>query len=235
METAISLRDVSVTLAGKKILNHVNLDVERNRFTALVGPNGAGKTTIFNLICGLIVQDEGSVQVDGLSYSKDAISIKKRLGVVFQQSALDGDLSIVQNLRFMAGLYNIRQDRVEVLAEQFGFANELNRKIRNLSGGQKRRVEIARALIHEPEILILDEPTVGLDPASKAMITDYIHELSENDVTVFWVTHLLDELNLDDSIVILDEGEVRSHGSLRELGGVEALLEAYHKPERLAL
>lgn len=234
---AISFQNVSLSYGKKPVLDNVSLDVEKGSFTALLGPNGAGKSTIFNLISGLLIPDSGFLEIAGQSVAAHSIAARKKIGVVFQASALEGELTVLQNLHYSAGIRAMKYplDHAESLLNKFELNDLRHIRVQALSGGYKRRVEVARALLHSPEILILDEPTVGLDPASKEMLTDYAHELANSGTTVFWITHLLDEIRDDDHVIMLDSGRVKNTGRFDMLGGTKEIAKTYHLKARPAL
>jgi len=223
---------------GKSVvLSQFSWRVESGKFTALLGPNGAGKSTVFNLIAGLIVPAAGEVRVGGLSLKSDPLVLRRTIGVVFQQASLDNELTVAQNLRYFAGLHGIAlsdEEQSQAL-QRLDLLDHVNKPVASLSGGLKRRVEIVRALLHQPKVLIMDEPTAGLDLPSKNIITDYAHELAEQGVSVIWITHLLDEIVDQDAVVIMREGRIEQQGTLESLGGVEALRAAFGSEGRLAL
>lgn len=233
MTYAIVLEDVGLSYGSRTILSQFSLRLDEGSFTALLGPNGAGKSTIFNLIAGLLLPDHGDVRVMGQSMLKSRAGLRD-VGMVFQQSALDLELSVAQNLRYFAGLHGIKKpaDRIEKLLAQFGLEGREKSSVRDLNGGHRRRLEIARALLPSPKILLLDEPTTGLDPASKQAIVDAVHGMSAQGVTVLWITHLLDELWPEDDVIVLQSGKIASRGKFAELGGADGLARHYAGHER---
>jgi len=182
---------------GKRVaLAEVSFSLSAGEFVILLGPNGAGKTTLFNLITGLFAPDKGEVHINGYDIIKDSIKSLEHLGIVFQQSTLDLDLSVYQNLKFHADLHGIpsttAKQRIQKDVEYLDLGNRLYEKTRKLNGGHRRRVELIRALLHRPSLLLLDEPTVGLDISSRQFILEHIHSLcKEKRVTVLWASHLL--------------------------------------------
>lgn len=196
----------------------LSLKVKKGEFFAFLGLNGAGKSTTISIICGKLAKDQGEVIVDGLNIEKDLDKIKAKLGVVFQNSVLDKALSVRDNLESRAALYGIVgdsfNDRLNELAKLFDFSDILNRPFGKLSGGQKRRIDIARALLNHPSILILDEPTTGLDPQTRKLVWSVIDQLrKEEEITVFLTTHYMEETVDADYVVILDSGHIVSEGS----------------------
>ncbi|NDW52763.1 ATP-binding cassette domain-containing protein [Aliiroseovarius sp. PrR006] len=233
MTKAVVLEDVDLSYGPRTVLSQFSLRLDEGSFTALLGPNGAGKSTIFNLIAGLLLPDRGDVRVMGQSLMTSRAGLRD-VGMVFQQSALDIELSVAQNLRYFAGLHGIKKpaDRIEKLLAQFGLEGRERSSVRDLNGGHRRRLEIARALLPSPKILLLDEPTTGLDPASKQAIVDEVHAMSAHGVTVLWITHLLDELWAEDDVIVLQSGQIASRGGFAELGGAEELSRHYAGHER---
>ncbi|MHA6265885.1 ATP-binding cassette domain-containing protein [uncultured Aliiroseovarius sp.] len=233
MTDAVTLDAVDLSYGPRSVLSQFTLRLAPGSFTALLGPNGAGKSTVFNLIAGLLRPDSGEVRVMGKSTSHSRAGLR-HVGMVFQQSALDLELSVVQNLRYFAGLHGMKNPNSEIerLLAQLGLEGREGSSVRDLNGGHRRRLEIARALLPSPEILLLDEPTSGLDPASKQAIVDAVHAMSAQGVTVLWITHLLDELWPEDDVIVMQAGQVVSRGSFAELGGAKGLSEHYAGHER---
>lgn len=209
----LKVKDLSHNYAGKKALDSVSFSVERGQFCALLGPNGAGKSTLFSLATRLLVPQEGSIEVAGVDLNKLPRKALAKIGIVFQQPTLDLDLTVLQNLRYFAALHGIcgkeRNEAIERSLSQLGMLERADEKVRLLNGGHKRRMEIARALIHKPQVMLLDEPTVGLDASSRKAITDHVHRLArEEGITVLWATHLVDEIQSTDQLIILHEGKI---------------------------
>ena len=205
-----------------KALDDVSLAVAEGELVGLLGPNGAGKTTLFQILSGLFVADGGSVRVLGHDIRHSATAALAGIGVVFQQPTLDLDLSALANLRFSARLHGMprarRRARIEAELERLGLAEHADAAARTLSGGNRRRVELARALVHEPSVLLMDEATVGLDPASRRQLLDYVLKLRrERGVGVLWATHLVDEVERADRVVILHRGRVLEAGAPDEI------------------
>jgi ABC-2 type transport system ATP-binding protein len=216
---ALTVTGVSHAYGARKALDDVNLTVPQSRFTALLGLNGAGKTTLFSLITRLFDTRHGSIDVFGHRVSREPGEALRRLGVVFQARTLDLDLSVMDNLLYHAALHGIgRRDarrRAETALQDIELLDRARDPARKLSGGQMRRVEIARALLHEPRVLVLDEPTVGLDVNSKSMILRHVRSLiQDRGVAVLWATHLLDEVAPDDAVVVLHRGRVAAAGDV---------------------
>jgi len=216
---ALAVNGVSHAYGGRKALQDVTLTVPQSRFTVLLGLNGAGKTTLFSLITRLFDTQQGSIDVLGYRVSRQPGEALRRMGVVFQARTLDLDLSVMDNLLYHAALHGIggreAHRRAEAALQDIELGDRARDPARKLSGGQMRRVEIARALLHEPRVLVLDEPTVGLDVASKSAILRHVRSLVQHrGVTVLWATHLLDEVASDDAVVVLHRGRVVAAGDV---------------------
>ncbi len=205
-----------------KAVDDISFAVGRGEFFAFLGVNGAGKSTTISILCGRQPCDGGSVKIGGMPLGGHADEIKRKLGVVFQSSVLDAPLSVAENLKYRASLYGIRGEvwraRLDRLTELFELGEILRRPVGKLSGGQRRRVDIARALVHEPEILILDEPTTGLDPQTRKTVWSIVHRLrKEREMTVFLTTHYMEEAADADRVVILDGGKILADATPLEL------------------
>ena len=213
----LACREVSKRYGRTQALDAVSLAVRPGEMVALLGPNGAGKTTLFQLLTGLFVADSGSVEVLGADMRREPVRALAQLGVVFQQPALDLNLTVRASLRFHADLHglpsSVSRPRIEALLERFGLAELAGKPARELSGGNRRKVELLRALLHEPRLLLMDEATVGLDPASRAQLLDEVlHARAERGIGVLWATHLVDEAERAQRIVVLHQGKVRFDG-----------------------
>jgi len=219
---ALQVTDVGYNYKRIKALDKVSLTVGHGRFVALLGANGAGKTTLFSIITGLYRAQTGSVSVMDYSLESEPLKALACLGVVFQKSTLDMDLTVVQNLTYAADLQGLTRkdakEKIDSAVSLHDMGDYTGRKVGALSGGQKRRVELARALLHNPSLLLLDEPTVGLDMASRAEFVSHVKSLCQSQQTgVLWATHLMDEVNVDDDVYILDSGSVVLEGGVGEL------------------
>ncbi len=220
--TPLSVEDVSFSYAKKLILEKISFEVKAGSFCVLLGANGAGKTTLFSLITRLYSPSSGHIVVFGHDINKHSEKALSRLGVVFQNPTLDQDLSIQQNLKYYASLYGIsKHETMQMLNDQFPrYLPEcrLNQKIHQLSGGQKRRVELMRSLMHQPDLLLLDEPTVGLDINSREAFIAHVRELcSERGIGVLWATHLIDEVGDDDDVIVLHKSKILANDKVLAL------------------
>jgi ABC-2 type transport system ATP-binding protein len=234
---ALELRGISHAFGPRKVLSDIAFSLQRGAFTALLGPNGAGKTTLFSLITRLYDHRSGEIRVFD-AVLKDAPSrALSRMGIVFQQPTLDLDLTVEQNLLYHGALHGLRRREARA-----AIARELERlelderrhdKVRQLSGGQRRRVEIARALLHDPELLLLDEPTVGLDVSSRQFLIDHVRGLCRNrGIAVLWATHLIDEVDETARVIVLHRGRVLAQGPTAEVcaaAGADTIREAFDR------
>jgi ABC-2 type transport system ATP-binding protein len=205
-----------------RALDQVSLAVPAGGFTALLGPNGAGKSTLMALVTGLFAPEEGRVAICGHDLRRETRAALAAMGVVFQRPTLDIDLSVEQNLRYACALHGLGRplagERIAEVLARLDLADRRPAKVRTLSGGMKRRLEIARALLHHPRLLVLDEPTVGLDIDSRRDIVEHVHGLcQERGLAVLWATHLIDEIWPGDRVVLLHRGRVRAQGSIDEV------------------
>ncbi len=222
MENIIEIRNLHKSYGDVKAVVDLSFRVKKGELFAFLGVNGAGKSTTINILCGQLRKDGGQVSVGGLELDKNPDDVKRQLGVVFQNSVLDNALSVRENLRSRAALYGITgkafETRLRELAELLSFADLLGRPVGKLSGGQHRRIDVARALLHRPRILVLDEPTTGLDPQTRKMLWDVILDLRNNqNMTVFLTTHYMEEAAEADYIVVLDHGMIAAEGTPLEL------------------
>lgn len=222
MKNIIEIKNLSKSFGEVKAVNDISFEVREGEFFAFLGVNGAGKSTTINIICTQLSKDSGSVIVNGINIDTDKDSIKKEIGVVYQSSVLDASLSVYDNLESRSALYGIVgedfKNRLFELATMLDFEGLLKRTVGKLSGGQRRRIDIARALLHNPKILILDEPTTGLDPQTRTLLWSVISKLrKERGTTVFLTTHYMEEASEADYVVILDGGKISARGTPLEL------------------
>jgi multidrug/hemolysin transport system ATP-binding protein len=219
---AISVSNLTKKYGDITAVNNITFDVEKNSFFAFLGKNGAGKSTTINIIATLLDMNEGDINVLGFKIGKDDKKIREKIGVVFQQSMLDGLLTVNENLKIRASFYGITDSdlkkRLAELDEFLEFSDFADQRYGNLSGGQKRKSDIARALLNWPEILILDEPTTGLDPKSRKDIWELINKLRvEKEITIFLTTHYMEEVLDASKVVVIDNGVILAQGSSEEL------------------
>jgi ABC-2 type transport system ATP-binding protein len=210
---ALLLDNVVKTYGAIRAVDGVGFAASAGEFIALLGPNGAGKTTLFQLLSGLFVPDSGRIEVMGHDMLRDPVPALAKLGIVFQQPTLDLELTVTGNLLFHAGLHGIpravARTRIEAELVRLGLAERAHDKTIQLSGGNRRRVELARALLHEPRVLLMDEATVGLDPASRGDLLKLMLTMrAERSVAVLWATHLCDEVADADRVIVLHRGKV---------------------------
>lgn len=221
--SALSVANVTYRYGARTALDDVSFELPEARFCALLGPNGAGKSTLFSLLTGLFVAPQGRVTVAGHDMARTPRKALARLGAVFQQPTLDLDSTVMGNLRYFAALHGMTMrtalPRIEMALDRLDMSERAGETVRALNGGHRRRMEIARALIHDPAVLLLDEPTVGLDAASREAITGYVHDLARGGLTVFWATHLVDEIYPEDSVVMLHRGQVLTQGTAAQIAG----------------
>lgn len=222
MGAIIEIEHLKKSFKDVKAVDDLSFTVREGELFAFLGVNGAGKSTTISIICGQLRKDSGKVIIDGCDIDKDIDAPKKGLGVVFQTSGLDKQLSVYENLRSRAALYGIFgknfEEKLKVLCELLDLEEILKRPVGKLSGGQSRRVDIARAIIHDPKILILDEPTTGLDPQTRKNIWNVIEKLRrERGVTVLLTTHYMEEAADADYVVIIDSGKISAKGTPLEL------------------
>lgn len=218
MDNIMEISHLHKSFGAVKAVQDLNFCVKKGELFAFLGVNGAGKSTTINIMCGELRKDSGSVLIGGADLDKEPDSIRRKLGVVFQSSVLDKDLSVRDNLRSRAALYGIHgkafEKRLAELTELLEFSDLLKRPLGKLSGGQRRRIDIARALLHQPEILILDEPTTGLDPQTRTNLWQVIGRLRrEQGMTVFLTTHYMEEAADADYVVIIDRGRIAAEGT----------------------
>lgn len=222
MENIIEISNLSKSYDKLKAVDDLSFAVKKGQLFAFLGENGAGKSTTISIMCGTLKKDQGKIVINGLSLDTDLEKISAQIGVVFQNSVLDGVLSVKDNLYLRASLYGIvgiqAKERVKYLAKVLDFEDLLNKTVNKLSGGQRRRIDVARALIHNPKILILDEPTTGLDPHTRRTLWSVIENLRKKEkITVFLTTHYMEETADADYVVILEKGKISAEGTPLEL------------------
>ncbi|MEM1299742.1 MAG: ATP-binding cassette domain-containing protein [Pseudomonadota bacterium] len=232
MSTPLKIKGVSHSFGQIEALSDVSLEVQAGTFTVLLGVNGAGKTTLFNLITRLFATQSGRIEIHGADLNRMPGQALGQMGVVFQSRALDASLTVARNMIYQGALQGIgRREtlaRSEVLLERVGLADRMGDKAARLSGGQQRRVEIARALIHRPRLILCDEATVGLDVKSRTEIVADLHRLAAEDgLGVLWTTHLIDEVDDADPVYVLHHGKILAHGTAAEIAGGRTLSDAF--------
>jgi ABC-2 type transport system ATP-binding protein len=234
-QPALGVVNLSFSYGSRLALDGVDFSIAKGQTTILLGPNGAGKTTLFSLICGLFTTRQGSISIAGRSLSADGVSALAPLGVVFQAQTLDLDLTVRQNLRYYCALRGLVRaeaaQRIDTELARMKMSERIDEKVRALNGGHRRRVEIARAMLDRPEILLLDEPTVGLDIMTRRDLIDDLHRRGGDDGTaLLWATHLIDEVRPSDRILVLHKGSIAADGNaaaLCERTGTKDLGEAF--------
>ena len=209
----LEVKNINKSYSNLKALDSVSFSIDEGQYVAIIGPNGSGKSTLMQILTGLFLPDSGEVNIFNLGLKKNLTFILSKMGIVFQQPTMDGELSIYANLKFhsqLHGMSNIlANNRIKELVEKFGLKEHLNKQAKNLSGGLKRRLEIARSILHNPKILILDEATSGLDPESRKNILTYITDLNKNEkLTIISITHLKDETKDVDKVIMLKNGKL---------------------------
>jgi ABC-2 type transport system ATP-binding protein len=229
---SLEVAELGFTYGGPRpALSGVSFTLAPGSFTALLGPNGAGKSTLFALLTRLFVAPGGRIAIAGHDLRRSPLKALQALGCVFQQPTLDLDLSVQRNLLYFAALHGLTGAAARARAEEalatLGLGGQAATPARNLSGGQRRRVELARALMHRPSVLLLDEPTVGLDAASRQAITAHAHDLARQGATVLWATHLTDEVAPEDRCLVLHRGRVLADGPAATLAGAGNLTERF--------
>ena len=222
MEKVIEIKNLYKSYGEIKAVQDLSFQVQKGELFAFLGLNGAGKSTTISIICGQLKKDGGRVFISGKDPDEHPEETKRALGVVFQNSVLDKPLSVYDNLKTRAALYGIMgaefEKRLQELAKTLDFQDLLRRPVGKLSGGQRRRIDIARALLHKPEILILDEPTTGLDPQTRKQVWSVIEDLRKREgMTVFLTTHYMEEASEADYVVILDSGKIAAEGTPLQL------------------
>lgn len=233
---SIQASSVSFNYGPRKALDNLCFELQPGGFNALLGPNGAGKSTLFALLTRLYAVQQGEISICGHSIRQHPTEVMRQLGVVFQQSTLDLDLTVGQNLKYHASLHGLSgraaQQRIVTELQRMEMSDRLHDKVRSLNGGHRRRVEIARALMHNPSVLLLDEPTVGLDPQTRLKLNQHVRKLCEqHNLTVLWATHLIEEVQPEDKVLVLHKGELKAQGKGSEIcaeHGHDSLTELFH-------
>jgi ABC-2 type transport system ATP-binding protein len=219
---ALAVEGLGHRFGPRRVLKDVSFSMAPGDFTVLLGLNGAGKTTLFSLATRLYAQSEGTIRIFGMDIRDRMLECLRQMGIVFQQPTLDLDLSVEQNLYYHCALHGLsRRDatrRIAAEIERVGLVDQRRDKTRQLSGGQRRRIEIARALLHQPRLLLLDEPTVGLDIASRQFLIDHVRRLcAEENLAVLWATHLIDEVETTGKVIVLHRGKVLAQGAVPDV------------------
>jgi len=218
----IEIKDVTKSYGRQKVLQNVSFEIMEGELFGLLGPNGAGKSTLIDILTGIQSMDSGEIFINGKSIKTDKVEIRKQLGLVPQDIALLEELNAVDNLEYFGGLYGLAgaelKNQIEKLLEVAGLTDKKKEKVKNYSGGMKRRLNIAVAMLHNPSILILDEPTVGVDAQSRQHIFDYIQSLAEQGTTILYTSHYMEEIEtLCKRVFILDLGEEVAYGTKEEV------------------
>ena len=222
MKDIIEVQNLCKSFGKVDAVNDLSFCVKEGELFAFLGINGAGKSTTISMICGTLKKDSGEIFVDGHNIETEKDCILNKIGVVFQNSVLDQELTVIDNLIIKASYYNMNKkmatERIEELATDLDFKDLFKRKVGKLSGGQRRKIDIARALLNEPKVLILDEPTTGLDPQTRKKLWSFIHDLrKKKGMTVFLTTHYMEEAADADYVLIIDSGKMVDSGTPLEL------------------
>ena len=218
----LQIDHLSKSYGDLKAVDDISLKVKKGSLFSFLGMNGAGKSTTINIICSILKKDSGKIYVNGYDLDKDVNKIKEEIGIVFQNSVLDNDLTVYQNLKVRASFYGFskkeEKEKINNIVNLLQLNDILDKPINKLSGGQKRRVDIARSMIHNPKLLILDEPTTGLDPKTRLMVWNLINEIrNKTGMNVFLTTHYMEEAEESTYIVIMNKGKIISEGTPLEL------------------
>ena len=232
MTHGIEISEVSHNFGQKRVLDQITLSIKKGAFCALLGPNGAGKSTLFSALTRLLIPAQGTIKIHGNDIHKSPRPALSNIGVVFQQQTMDLDLTVFQNLRYFGKLQGMSgrdlNQRIDQVLTLLNMAERSHEVVRTLNGGHRRRAEIARSLIHDPKVLLLDEATVGLDPETRKSITDDMHKIAQTKgKTILWATHLCDEVGDDDQLVILHNGKILRNGQAHEIANGGNLLNVF--------
>lgn len=232
MTHGIEISEVSHNFGQKRVLDQITLSIKKGTFCALLGPNGAGKSTLFSALTRLLIPAQGTIKIHGNDIHKSPRPALSNIGVVFQQQTMDLDLTVFQNLRYFGKLQGMSgrdlNQRIDQVLTLLNMAERSHEVVRTLNGGHRRRAEIARSLIHDPKVLLLDEATVGLDPETRKSITDDMHKIAQTEgKTILWATHLCDEVGDDDQLVILHNGKILRNGQAHEIADGGNLLDVF--------
>ena len=232
MTHGIEISEVSHNFGQKRVLDQITLSMKKGTFCALLGPNGAGKSTLFSALTRLLIPTQGTIKIHGNDIHKSPRPALSNIGVVFQQQTMDLDLTVFQNLRYFGKLQGMAgkdlNQRIDQVLTLLNMAERSHEVVRTLNGGHRRRAEIARSLIHDPKVLLLDEATVGLDPETRKSITDDMHKIAQTKgKTILWATHLCDEVGDDDQLVILHNGKILRNGPAHEIANGGNLLDVF--------
>ena len=232
MTHGIEISEVSHNFGQKRVLDQITLTIKKGTFCALLGPNGAGKSTLFSALTRLLIPAQGAIKIHGNDIHKSPRPALSNIGVVFQQQTMDLDLTVFQNLRYFGKLQGMSgrdlNQRIDQVLTLLNMAERSHEVVRTLNGGHRRRAEIARSLIHDPKVLLLDEATVGLDPETRKSITDDMHKIAQTEgKTILWATHLCDEVGDDDQLVILHNGKILRNGQAHEIANGGNLLNVF--------
>ena len=232
MTHGIEISEISHNFGQKRVLDQITLSIKKGTFCALLGPNGAGKSTLFSALTRLLIPAQGTIKIHGNDIHKSPRPALSNIGVVFQQQTMDLDLTVFQNLRYFGKLQGMSgrdlNQRIDQVLTLLNMAERSREVVRTLNGGHRRRAEIARSLIHDPKVLLLDEATVGLDPETRKSITDDMHKIAQTEgKTILWATHLCDEVGDDDQLVILHNGKILRNGRAHEIANGGNLLNVF--------